>query len=72
MQSFVLNVNEPRPLSYAEREATLLTLASHIYISQSIDAAPRHRSNAEEMIARVAVIEVAGAVAMCDGGTCRM
>lgn len=27
-----------------------------------------HRSNAQELIARVPVIEVAGKVAMCDGG----
>lgn len=27
-----------------------------------------HRSNAEELIARVPVVEVAGNTAMCDGG----
>jgi hypothetical protein len=28
-----------------------------------------HRSNAQELIAKVPVIEVAGNVAVCDGGT---
>ena len=47
------------------------TPAPRPYFSFSDKQAPPtnpHRSNAEELVAKVPVIEVAGRVALCDGG----